>query len=833
MFASLARFSCCPPIVDTLRPGESLRLVVGGAQLPAWYVLPDKEWGALDITRAVYGLVVDAHVRARGLTAEEVAEASFLDEKLTTGDGHLSLFELARKLTQDGRDDPETIASLLAPVYGSASGTVVRLARDRLMAVGLALQNKEKRNVLRRYFKHSRELCYLLDHHPQLLGSCEAELRRQLEEHGRTAAEKRPILPWFLAYRLPPIEPVKPYVRQPYLRKDELELARRWTGIEYQGLVGYLVETVFRTIQRVREYDDPHVGLGMVYFVPRDAIEVVQRLEGKSRRKTGGPGGPASGGAAGSTEGGSGALPRDCPRGMEFASAARAGQDALPGDFAAHLGACPACLAAFTLATLPADEASALREAAIRDPSEACQSAECSVPPVAISSGENPVVVQAKGAPNRLDRATTSVSTVVRAWLATVVPGPTSWVAVGGATVGAAGALAAILANTTLEAQHADVGGDDDRSRHRSIGERWPNPEERNRPTCGVVDPRVDYGRVAAAIPAIVLDAPHEAVSLSEQEAVERVAAASPGLTIVLGGPGAGKSVFAQHVAAMSCSSPDLYVSYLHPSSLAAVTTRSLEEIVYEQDLSGGSLGYDAFRRMMRRSSSLLLLDGFDELKDEEATSLRRRVVQWQAQYPKASVVVFSRPMTGTGPTLGFAQQLVESRTYRIAPLTVAHAHHAAERNRGIDPVRFSQFLQDSGVAQRDATGEHYVYLQSFRAVGAMAALFLETQGGRVSQGRAFEALFTGSIAAVGEPEPKACLVKLLRPLSRTTPIRIDASRCEAVAASHPDVCGAPDTACRNLLDSHFFTHEQGKYRPITPAFESFLASRYGRATSP
>lgn len=809
MFEKLAQYCYREPVVDTLHPDQPVPLVGACSQLVAWHVQHHALWDKKHvIARALFGVAVDAFVRGTGVDPRHVLDGSFLHRSVGASLGEDTTIYTISRHVRDRQHNLDAVADLLAPIFAAGTNRPVRQARQVLCRIGDGIKEPEwKRDLLSSFVTHSHRIGYLLTYHPTLLTRCEQELRRTLNAHGRDVPTTRPIVAYVLAYRLSPVVCRPPYVRQPFLLLDDQERVQKWCGIEYEGLRRYLIAVVESELRRVREHEDPS-GLVKIGHQFLSAKPKARRTRG------GGPDGPG------------GDDPPSCPRETEFHTLGADSGLTLPKDFKAHLIGCQACVDRFVHASILADDPAVL--CLPDEDSERDWDLRGSFPPVELGKVQVSIPSEAParcapcfGEPGVDERSTQSLLERVRSlWSGSVGWGALA--ATGAAALGVSVALKSELSSSKpmpSSPARADI-------EHAVV---LPGPEARDRPACGVVSPELDYAALASVVPVVQRVGGHGNELLSEAETVDRIATSTPGLSLVLGGAGSGKSTLARHLAQATCSRPGTYVSYLHPAALSEVGYKALPDLLYEQDFSGTSLTREELASLLGRVPGLLVFDGFDELADEAMVALRDRIQGLQREYPNLSLVVLSRPLPSTGPTLGFTDSVVEDRTFHILPLSAAHVLHLAGHKYGIGADAFAAFLDRAGVGERDRSGSAYLYLDSLRAVRAMATLCGSSHGAKVTRGQAFTALLESTVVADGAPERGACLRRLLHHLSRTTPIRVTRARCEQAASRLQGSCGDPARTCRSLLTSNLFAHDGGVFRPITPALEVHLAATYGR----
>lgn len=132
---------------------------------------------------------------------------------------------------------------------------------------------------------------------------------------------------------------------------------------------------------------------------------------------------------------------------------------------------------------------------------------------------------------------------------------------------------------------------------------------------------------------------------------------APPSPTLLIGGPGSGKSFFLRHCAIAASHAEDfagqprplpVYLSLA--ATRAAAPMAALEDRALDELLEAGLLSAHGFAREADAGRVLFLLDGLDEVGDARV-HVARQVAALTTRYPRCTVVATSRP-TGLSAVL-------------------------------------------------------------------------------------------------------------------------------------------------------------------------------------
>ncbi len=142
-----------------------------------------------------------------------------------------------------------------------------------------------------------------------------------------------------------------------------------------------------------------------------------------------------------------------------------------------------------------------------------------------------------------------------------------------------------------------------------------------------------------------------------EDRRVPSLASAPPSPTLLVGGPGSGKSFFLRHCA-LAASEGDQFAGQERPlpvyvplaATRAAAPLAALEDRAFDDLLEAGLRVAHAFAREAEAGRVLFLLDGLDEVGDARV-HVARQVEALAVRYPRCTVVATSRP-TGLSAVL-------------------------------------------------------------------------------------------------------------------------------------------------------------------------------------
>lgn len=142
-----------------------------------------------------------------------------------------------------------------------------------------------------------------------------------------------------------------------------------------------------------------------------------------------------------------------------------------------------------------------------------------------------------------------------------------------------------------------------------------------------------------------------------EDRRVPSLASAPPSPTLLVGGPGSGKSFFLRHCA-LAASQGDQFAGQERPlpvyvslaATRAAAPLSALEDHAFDDLLETGLWVAHAFAREAEAGRVLFLLDGLDEVSNA-GVHVARQVAALAARYPRCTVVATSRP-TGLSAVL-------------------------------------------------------------------------------------------------------------------------------------------------------------------------------------
>lgn len=142
-----------------------------------------------------------------------------------------------------------------------------------------------------------------------------------------------------------------------------------------------------------------------------------------------------------------------------------------------------------------------------------------------------------------------------------------------------------------------------------------------------------------------------------EDRRVPSLASATPSPTLLVGGPGSGKSFFLRHCA-LAASEGDQFAGQERPlpvyvplaATRAAAPLAALEDRAFDDLLEAGLRVAHAFAREAEAGRVLFLLDGLDEVGDARV-HVARQVAALAERYPRCTVVTTSRP-TGLSAVL-------------------------------------------------------------------------------------------------------------------------------------------------------------------------------------
>ncbi len=134
---------------------------------------------------------------------------------------------------------------------------------------------------------------------------------------------------------------------------------------------------------------------------------------------------------------------------------------------------------------------------------------------------------------------------------------------------------------------------------------------------------------------------------------------------VITGLAGSGKSMFGKYLTICRFENGRGTIPiFVELRQLNSFTTKNLLPYIHQSCADAGNIvTYDQFELALRTGGLLLMLDGFDEVDFTHRDSISKQILEISVKYPKAPIVVSSRPDNKFASWQNFF-------TFKVEPLT-------------------------------------------------------------------------------------------------------------------------------------------------------------------
>lgn len=143
---------------------------------------------------------------------------------------------------------------------------------------------------------------------------------------------------------------------------------------------------------------------------------------------------------------------------------------------------------------------------------------------------------------------------------------------------------------------------------------------------------------------------------------------------LIEGGPGQGKSLFLRHLFLKECNRGS-YISIFIEFRNLKYEKKLKDELLDEIKDFGFKLDNSLFEFIAKSDKLLLVLDGFDEIPNNERLRVTRELEALAKKYSNLRLLISSRPDSGMGASVLFQKNAIEPMTLEMQERFISHLY--------------------------------------------------------------------------------------------------------------------------------------------------------------